>query len=239
MYVFLFPWLFQFLLLFSSNDGKWNDTWDTKVLLIPNESQHQMSHITVYNRYPEIFQYVTEMSKKHHSHIKTKKILSFGCSIGYEVKTLSDLYFPNDIVDGIDYSTDIISKLQKENSTSHNHYYKALTDLIPKSYNVVFIMSVLFNWPEEMYQYPYPYSKFRDTLFMINKYVRLEGFIVIYNSKYRFTDISLYKNKCYEKFEYDRKKIKGVRFIGFNHTDPTGNPDPFYDYFMFKKLKDC
>jgi len=62
-----------------------------------------VSHVTSYNRYPEVFKYATQASKLHHPEGYKKKILSFGCSLGYEVKTLSDIYFPNDTVDGIDY----------------------------------------------------------------------------------------------------------------------------------------
>ena len=199
--------------------------------------QNQHSHWTLFNRHPDIFQYTLDATKIYQPNVPVKKILSFGCSYGMEVKALSELYFTKDFVDGVEYAKDIVETLVKENTTERNHFYNKMVELVPQSYDVVFAMSVLLQWPENEFPQPYPFHKFNHTLQIINRYVKVNGFIIIYNAKYRFTDLNLYTKGCYTTME-NNKSIPN-KFPELTQWDQSGKPVKDYPYFGFRKIKAC
>ena len=220
----LYPSILQFLVIIFFGNA------DTEL--------NQHSHITFYNRYPDIFQYALDSSSIYQANVHKKKVLSFGCSYGAEVRTLSDLYFKNDQVDGVEYSNEIVNKLQKENTTEKNHFYNKMSELAPLSYDVVFAMSVLLQWPERAFSHPYPFHKFNHSLQVINHYVKVNGFIVLYNAKYRFTDLNLFKNGCYVILENNNNI--SMKFPNLTVHDPLGKPVVVdSNIFGFRKIKVC
>lgn len=150
--------------------------------------QNQISHATLDDRYPDIFKKAqTTLGKDSRS-----KILSFGCSIGQEVRSLRK-YFPNSIIHGIDVDEEIIDKNEKENNDTQVQYFSKANDLLPSSYDAIFAMSSLCRNPGP----PVPFKLFERTVSLIDHYLSRGGFLVLYNSNYCFTDtdtVKLYEN---------------------------------------------
>ncbi len=147
--------------------------------------QNQISNATKYDRYPDIFEQLASNN--------SIAILSFGCSKGEECRTLSEKYFPNAEITGVDIDSKIISDNIANNENNKINYF----DILPtnKSFDIIFCMSVLCVWPEVHPQYEYyTFDKFEKTIIEIDKVLSPGGYLVIYNSSFCFTETSIFKN---------------------------------------------
>ena len=183
--------------------------------------QNQISCATEYDRYPEIFGEIKTLTAKIKSGVK---ILSFGCSTGDEVRTLNDKYFCGCKIDGLDLNLKIIEEQCKLNINPNVCYYSDISDVIKDSYDIIFCMSVLCRWPDNSDQYTF--QLFEETLSTIDQYLNNTGLLVIYNSKYLFTDTLLsQKYKAIEttykysgfvtKYTKDNKVVNDYPYFGF------------------------
>lgn len=172
---------------------------------------NQLSTHTEYNRYPEIFKEV----KKYH--IGNPKILSFGCSIGEECITLKNEYFIDSEIHGYDINNEI---KPYNNILFYNNYNEL------KTYDIIFCMSVLCRWPEDTGDYSF--KLFNDTLIDIDKLLNINGFLVIYNSKYLFTDSDI----SY-KYSIINTDYKNTGFV--TKYDKNNIIIHNYSYYLFKK----
>jgi hypothetical protein len=187
--------------------------------------QNQISNYTEYNRTPQIFSYV-----KNKITIDNPKILSFGCSTGLETRTLAEKYFKNSIIHGLDIDKDIIKNNILQNNNPNILYYDDI-NTIDNDYDIIFCMSVLCRWPAELQQ-SYEFNTFENTLSIVDKKLKVNGYIVIYNSQYIIDDTILfdrYTPLITENidtgfvFKYDKYKQK------LNKQ---------YPHILFKKNKD-
>ena len=184
--------------------------------------QNQISHATGYNRYPEIFSEVSSILPN------PTQILSFGCSTGLECETLKQLYFTNSKVIGLDISEKLIDENNKKNINKDIIYYSN-TEKITNKCDVIFAMSVLCKWPENVGEYTY--KTFTDTLYIIDNLLEINGYLCIYNSKYLFTETELFK-----KYQAIETKHKDTGFVYKYHND--GNKCKYnYPFYLFKKLQ--
>ena len=102
------------------------------------EFQNQISNSTRYDRYPEIFSKLKELTPA------PSKILSFGCSSGEEVKTLRNLYFPDAEITGVDFCEDIVQANKLENKDAKVKYFTSKQfKKVNEEFDVIFCMSVL------------------------------------------------------------------------------------------------
>ena len=198
--------------------------------------QSQNSTSTEYNRYPEIFE---EIAK----HIKSNiRILSFGCSDGSEARCLKDLYFPQAHIDGFDIKSDIIESNTEHNTYSDIMYFSDYKSL--QTYDLIFCMSVLCMYPPRAQ--PYIFDLFDKTLMDLDKLLEVGGYIVVYNSTYRFSDSTIYSKYTSVKTSYleelkiiphEKFKIKlnGSGFV--SKLSKNGQTVKHYPYYLFKKLK--
>jgi chemotaxis methyl-accepting protein methylase len=180
---------------------------------------NQSDNYTEYNRYPEIFEEVKNITKDN------IKILSFGCSKGHECLTLKNEYFLNSEIDGYDINKNIsiCPDLCPDLSPDFNFYndYNKL-----KTYDLIFCMSVLCKWPEDTGNYNI--KLFEKTLIEIDKLLNVNGYLCIYNSKYLFTESRIFKKYSIVPTEY-----KNTGFVTkYNKKNKIVDN---YPYFLFRK----
>jgi hypothetical protein len=188
--------------------------------------QHQKSTTTKYNRYPTIFSAMSKIFKNK----MNVKILSFGCSYGDEVDTLSEMYFPDAEIHGVDIDPEII----KHNNNKKNNNKKIKYYTIPPNvkYHIIFAMSVLCKWPETNDPTAYPVTDFDAVLNDLDKYLEVNSYLVIYNSKYIFTESPI--AKYYEPITISDKNIN-TGFVRKYHRD--GSRSDYYPYCVFRKIE--
>ena len=181
---------------------------------------NQISHYTEYNRYPKHFEELREITKDKGEELE---ILSFGCSTGEEVRTLSEIYFKNARITGYDISKKIIDLLNKENKNERVRY---INDIDEKEYDIVICMSVLCRWPESMGEYKK--EEFDEVIKGIDEIVKEGGYVCIYNSKYIIDE-----TKEYERYERVKTKVKDSGFV--RKYRETGEEIKGYPYYLYKK----
>ena len=184
--------------------------------------QNQKSNATKYNRYPEIFREVKQII---HSPMQ---ILSFGCSTGEECNTLHELYYPNVKIIGLDISENIIKENIKKNKYKNIEYYSKLENITEKS-DIIFANSVLCMWPEKKGMYTF--QTFENTLEIIDNFLKKDGYLCIYNSKYLFDETNLFVKKKYEKIN---TLYKETGFVTKYHKN-NHKINKKYPFFLFKK----
>jgi SAM-dependent methyltransferase len=187
---------------------------------------NQKSNATKHNRYPQIFK---EMKKKIHD---PNKILSFGCSTGLECHTLNELYYPNSEITGLDINKDIILQNINNNNNKNIKYFSDINKL-NATFDIICVMSVLCSCIQlkPMIEGKYTFKIFIETLESIDKLLNKDGYLCIYNSKYLFTDTTLFK----QKYKIIDTKYKETGFIYKYTCDNERIIDP-YPYFLFQKI---
>lgn len=195
--------------------------------------KHQISKHTEYNRYPNIFLYSSTLIKKDHNQKLNNDpiwILSFGCSSGHEVRTLRDIYFPSAFIVGVDIDEEIIKKNQNENK-DEKIIYMTSDKLMASSlkFDIIFCMSVFCVWPEHSGEYYF--NTFEKSLVELDNYLKKNGYIVIYNSKYLFTETKI--SKKYETAN-NSPEIKGSGFV--KKYLKSGQLEKNYPHCFFKKI---
>ncbi len=182
---------------------------------------NQISNATKKNRYPEIFSEIKNILGNN-----VKEILSFGCSSGLECEALSNIYFTNSNITGYDICKDIVLQNSGKNTNNKIKYISDSKLLKQNSYDLIFCMSVLCVWPESMGLYSM--NNFNESLTDIDKLLKVNGYLCIYNSKYLFTDSKI--SSKYIPIETNHKET------GFVTKYSNNNVIKDYKYYLFKKI---
>ncbi len=178
--------------------------------------RNQISNATYYDRYPFLFKYFSSNN--------SVKILSFGCSTGEECKVLSDKYFPNAEITGVDIDSGIIGSNITKNKNDKIKYFDKLPNNI--KFDIIFCMSVLCVWPPKDPQYNYyTFNTFEKTIIELDKVLNPGGYLVIYNSSFCFTETEPFKkykiinvnNLLNSKKQFVIKKTKSGKVIDNNY----------------------
>jgi SAM-dependent methyltransferase len=125
---------------------------------------------------------------------KVPRILSFGCSTGEEPITLSEKYFVNAEVLGVEISRKILRKGRRKSKKMHSSAQLFHTNEIAKQgeFDAVFAMSVFCMWPDTRDQRDisniFSFSKFELGLSKAISHLKIGGYFIIYNSNYLFED---------------------------------------------------
>ena len=159
--------------------------------------QLQHSHATELDRYPTVFQKSTELMAGRSD--GTAKILSFGCPVGLEAKSLALKYFPDSMIVGVDVDEAVLS--QARSNTAHLadrvHFFNSAHWPLSTfgDYDIVFATSVLcLNPPPSSISNlsnAFPFSSFETALVLIDSVLREGGLLVAVNTNYRLEDTSI------------------------------------------------
>jgi SAM-dependent methyltransferase len=147
---------------------------------------HQTTQATHYDRYPELFQQVSNLFYNK----ENKRILSFGCSYGDEVMALKDIYFRPSIIDGVDIENEVVLEAKKKAVRQANiimDYNSFIRDEETK-YDCIFAMSVFCRWEDTEYTDNcakiYSFDEFEHGLRILDSKLKVDGVLVIYNSNF-------------------------------------------------------
>ena len=190
--------------------------------------QHQKSHATKNDRYPNVFYKCLSLKNN------TPSILSFGCSTGQEVRTLSDKYFPNSIIHGLDINAEVIETCKKLNINNNVKFFTYDDFDTSQKYDMIFCMSVLCRWEDTKYLQDcseiYPFDNFDKQLIHLDSILNLGGLLVIYNANFCFSDSSIY-------YKYTPISDPAITTSGFVKKFDKNNQsmDIVYSDCIFKK----
>jgi len=206
-----------------------------RIINLFNKSAHQYNNTTYINRYPLIFNRVKEINKNQ----VDLKIVSFGCSTGEECYTLLE-YFPNAKVVGVDINP-LNLKLAKEKYANSPAISFLHSDVFLKNnqeqYDIIFCMSVLCRWEDTKNinncSKVYPFDMFESVVTKIDKKLKREGQMIIYNSNFQFTDTALSIN--YKALEFEDVTESGMVHKFDKECNKLFNIN--YPYVVFKKIQ--
>jgi cyclopropane fatty-acyl-phospholipid synthase-like methyltransferase len=193
---------------------------------------NQISDATEENRYPEIFDYIKNLTSNNNAAF----ILSFGCSYGPECKSLR-YYFPNAFIIGYDIFEKNINIAIKENNDNKTVFTASWENVKEKKgFDIVFAMSVLCRTPHTLKKKDiskiYPFLKFEEQISQLDTIIRKDGLLVIYNANFQFTDTNssqkyeplimpnFYDSGCIPKFDKNNMLLR----------------DQKYPYSVFRKI---
>ena len=156
------------------------------------KEHHQHSNFTVANRYPDLF----EMAKSHFADKSNPKILSFGCSTGEEVASLTD-YVPHAQFVGVDINEWCIKQATKNYASSSRQFYSVLSDeyKLMSDFDAIFCLAV-FQHPENRHdpthtESTYKFEQFESQLTALNQKLKSGGLLFIDHCDFNFLETSL------------------------------------------------
>lgn len=163
--------------------------------LILGKRAHQLANFTRANRYPLIFQAISE----YFGQDKEVKVLSFGCSTGEEIFSLRR-YLPQAHLVGVDINRRNIklANLSHEKDGKMD-FYISNDSIIAKEgpYDAILCLAVLQrtenHHPEAVDSSAiYPFKRFDSQVSVLGALLKEDGLFVIDNADYRFEDASIY-----------------------------------------------
>jgi SAM-dependent methyltransferase len=110
-----------------------------------------------------------------------RRILSFGCSSGEEVRTLREVGAAggaNWVVHGLECKPELIEEARA--ADPGGLYATSARDLPPESYDGVFCMSVLCRFPDGAFSF----AEFEAAAETVCRFVAPGGLLVLYNAQY-------------------------------------------------------
>jgi SAM-dependent methyltransferase len=159
----------------------------------------QVEQTSVANRYPEVFFPLGKLSEAVHR--TPPRVLSFGCSVGFEPHDLATRYFTQSAVFGLDVSETALAKARAERSLGGRITYDVSTPANLGHYgpfDVITAMSVLCRWPDladaKDASELFPFAKFEETVRTLDGNLAEGGILVVYNSNYDFKDTAVARN---------------------------------------------
>lgn len=181
------------------------------------KEQHQLTSVTASDRYPELFNEVRSLVSDKHK----ISILSFGCSTGEECFTMES-YFPSSTITGVDINKSNLRKANRKNKSNNIKFLYSTPETIIQNgkYDLMFCLSVLCRWEDtkdlENCENLYPFVKFSETITMLADQIKSGGFLIVYNSNFRFEDTNAFNG-------FDIVSTPSVRDSGFVHKFDINN----------------
>lgn len=167
---------------------------------------HQFSNFTKIDRYPDLFQ----IAKKEFETIEHPKILSFGCSTGEEVITLSE-YIPHATIVGVDINNWCLKEANRKYASEnrkflHSHSPKFLSS---QDFDAIFCLAV-FQHPENRHnknltESAYPFEQFERQLKQLDDKLKPKGLLFIDHCDFNFLETSLMPNYQIAIFDKNQK----------------------------------
>lgn len=167
---------------------------------------HQFSNYTQINRYPDLF----EMAKQKFDTIEHPKILSFGCSTGEEVASLSR-YIPHASIVGIDINTWCLKEANRKYASENRRFFHSLSSefLSLKDFDAIFCLAV-FQHPENRHnknrtESAYPFEQFENQLKELDIKLKSKGLFFIDHCDFNFLETNLMPNYQIAPFDGNQK----------------------------------
>ena len=167
---------------------------------------HQFSNFTQIDRYPDLF----KMAKQKLDSIEHPKILSFGCSTGEEVATLST-YIPHATFVGIDINTWCIKKANRRYASENRRFFHSLSPefLSLQDFDAIFCLAV-FQHPENRHNKnrrvsDYPFEQFENQLKELDHKLKSKGLLFIDHCDFNFLETNLMPNYQIATFDGNQK----------------------------------
>lgn len=183
---------------------------------------NQFANTTKENRYPLLF----EQSRAVIGNCK--RVLSFGCSTGEEVETLSKLYFQESEVFGYDLNPEVIDIARAK----YNHlFFSEYEKISSYCFDAIFCCSVLCQFP---IWFDYSFERFEETLIYIDNLLNLGGYLIIYNSSFNFEDTKIFQDK-YKVIKIRKEKLFNNAMVPLR--DKNGTVKNLKPNVIFKKVK--
>eukprot|EP00435_Cladocopium_sp_Y103_P036384 s645_g9.t1 len=193
--------------------------------------RNQVKHDTAYNRYPNVYRAASRLSKSD------VKILNFGSSVGLEIKTLAEIYFPKATLVGVDVNDKILNEARNNNVNHSNRTFFFNSRVFPLdllgTYDMVVANSVLCLHPHFDLD-AYPFSIFESSLVEINRVLQVGGLLSMVNPSYRLEDTSI--GSHYKPVDIDCGNAPTCcnQFVPVHDTK--GRGVPLRDICLFKKM---
>lgn len=177
---------------------------------------HQIATKTAPERYPDIFSCLESLVRPK------SRILSFGCSTGEEIDSLSR-HCKRSKVFGCEVNRHCLAVLSGRKDKDRIFTFADLekSDLM---FDCITAFSVLCRWPstkgKEDISKIYRFEGFDSTVSWLDSKLNSGGLLVIYNSNYRMADTAVYKN-------YTVLSCAGLHDAGeMDHFSREGKPLP-------------
>ena len=195
---------------------------------------HQLSHNTREDRYPAIFDAVCGCLRSEGA-----EVLSFGCSTGEEPAALAER-LPTARIVGADVSSYVLKRArrryaQQTNISFVNAAKSCLDEIGP--FDAIFAMSVFCRQPDTdslaNCSEIYPFERFEEACSSLDALLRPGGYLVLYNTNYRFTDTVTATG--YEVIHFDDVRDSGM--VPKFDTDGSRSHDQTYAHCVFRKAQ--
>lgn len=193
----------------------------------------QYNNATAEDRYPRIFTHLQSLVVD----ASDKKILSFGCSYGLECLSLRN-YFPLSNIMGYDINSKNIKQAKSNNLDKNISFTDQFKDIdLQNNYNIIFAMSVLCRWPDTQSltdcSSVYSFDNFDEKLKMLDSLLKIDGYLVVYNSNFRFIDATI----ASKYISIDTPNQTDSGFVNKFSSKNLLLEDQSYSHCVFKKIK--
>jgi hypothetical protein len=167
------------------------------------------------------------------------KVLSYGCSTGEEPAALAQR-LPTARIIGADVSSFALKKArrrcaQQTNISFVNTAKNRLNEMGP--FDAIFAMSVLCRYPATKSvancSEIYPFERFEEACSGLDALLRPSGYLVLYNTNYRFTDTVTATD--YEVIDLDDLRLSGS--VEKFDIDGSRSNDQNYVHCVFRKVQ--
>lgn len=156
------------------------------------KNYHQKSSFTKLNRYPDLFG-ICESFFNDRTHLS---VLSFGCSTGEEVESISR-HFPDAKITGTDINKRSVKLARSRYGNDRKSFFHSLSPQFEQTdgFDLIFCCAVFQNTANrtsgDNSVSTYPFDQFESSLQILDNKLSKGGLIVIDHCDFRFTDTSL------------------------------------------------
>lgn len=191
--------------------------WDSRYTLVKPDylrfksqlkgrlGHQQRSKVTFPKRHTNIIQEIS--SRLAAQGRSPKKILSFGCSEGYECLDIKDT-FPDSSVYGCDINHEALKQAKTIVGDSCTIFGSTDTELTKHGpFDLITVFNVLCRYPESVgmdnVSTVYPFSEYEALISVIDRHLAPGGALAIYNSNYFFEDTAAAANYTCVELDYN------------------------------------
>ncbi len=192
----------------------------------------QRQTYTAYNRYPDLF----VMAKLYFLEQKKIKVLSFGCSRGYEIITINQ-YFPDAKIVGVEKKW-LVRQICRWHIRKLNiPIYSSLFRLWSLKFNLIFALAVLQrsdDFQDKKEERKFTFEKFNYWIIELDKLLQPGGLFVIDNTDYDFLESTVAWK--YAILESNQNGVKPNRIMSDINSNKDSGKEFVYRIFIKNKL---